>query len=405
MVALEIITGMNLTDEGGNPTYDGTLPDCPELALESLQLFLIKALQPEPAERFGSASEMEEQLLQILYEVAANEEGKPAPIPSKLFGADSLAAMDLDLFTPLAQSFDQLPQFRRSSNARWWSQIEQAIAAPDPITALSQLVSHSKNGERDAQYALIMARGRIGEFDKASKILAAIYRQDPFDPKLFMTWMQIAVLEGDLQTALKHARQLWADMPGEIAPRLALAAVHELLGQKADWERAASLYLNILRRDPSYVSAAFGLNRAYSNLGSPLQALDALNFVPPDSRLYTKSLVTQLMQIAGHDHERTDYEQLLIRIHTLLQQLQNLDEKSRLRVIIDLHNGALRQLESGFAEDRGKQIAGVPLIKTEIQEALRDNYKALGRMEVNAAPRIELIEKGLKAAPFKLLRL
>lgn len=398
MVALEMITGLDAT------VYNGALPDCPELQLESLQLFFLKALQPEPAERFGSAAEMEEQLLQILYEVAAIEEGRPSPIPSKLFGADPIASRDLDLFSPVALSFDQLPEFRRSNNARWWSQIEQAIAAPDPIVALSQLVSHSRNDERDAQYALIIARARKGEFDKAGKILAGIFKADPFDPKLYMTWMQVAVLQGDLNTARQHARQLWFDLPGEIAPRLVLAAVHEALGQKPDWERAASLYLNILKRDPAYVSAAFGLNRACLALGKPLEALDALDYVPVESRLYMKSLVTQLLQISGVIHERSVYEQLLTRIDTLLGKLANLDEKSRTRVVISLHESALKQLDSGFPEDSARKLAGVSLTRVEIQKALRDNYRALGRMEAERSTRIMLVEEGLKRAPFQLLR-
>ncbi|WP_308163137.1 serine/threonine protein kinase [Nocardia alni] len=54
----------------------------------SFERLLLRATAPAPGDRFGSASEMAEQLTGVLREVVAAEDGVPHPAPSPTFGAE-----------------------------------------------------------------------------------------------------------------------------------------------------------------------------------------------------------------------------------------------------------------------------------------------------------------------------
>ena len=78
--------------------------------------------------------------------------------------------------------------------------------------------------------------------------------------------------------------QVYAEVPGEIAPKLASALASEIAGNQS---AATALYALVSRTDPSFTSAAFGLARCRASAGDRAGAVEAFGRVPQSSGLYT----------------------------------------------------------------------------------------------------------------------
>ena len=86
-------------------------------------------------------------------------------------------------------------------------------------------------------------------------------------------------------------------MPGEAAPKLALAVCAEATG---DWTTADRYYRIVWRTDRTYVSAAFGLARALLARGERLEAFDVLSSVPETSNHHvTARLAAAAARVRG----------------------------------------------------------------------------------------------------------
>ena len=96
-----------------------------------------------------------------------------------------------------------------------------------------------------------------------------------------------ALLRGDPTNALSSFNAVYGQLPGELAPKLALAVACELAGQTDVAER---LYRSCAATDANYVTpAGFGLARLRAARGDLAGSLAALELVPQTSRGYQES--------------------------------------------------------------------------------------------------------------------
>ncbi|WP_179887978.1 serine/threonine protein kinase, partial [Streptomyces sp. t99] len=97
--------------QGYTNVFVDSLPDPDTIEVlrtyESFYRLLVRATDPDPARRFGSAAEMAEQLTGVLREVVALQTGRPRPALSTLFGAE-LRVVDTELFAPQTDDVSQL---------------------------------------------------------------------------------------------------------------------------------------------------------------------------------------------------------------------------------------------------------------------------------------------------------
>ena len=105
-----------------------------------------------------------------------------------------------------------------------------------------------------------------------------------------MVWYRglAALVTGDFEGAALAFDAVYDAFPGEAAPKLALGACAEVLGQL---DNAADYYHLVWTTDPSYVSAAFGLARVRLAAGDRQGAVRALESVPESSIHYTAARV------------------------------------------------------------------------------------------------------------------
>jgi serine/threonine-protein kinase PknG len=98
----------------------------------------------------------------------------------------------------------------------------------------------------------------------------------------------LALAADDPNRAFQQFDAVYAALPGELAPKLALALTLELADRPAE---AAGYYDIVSRTDPAYTTAAAGLARCRLAAGDRSGAVEAYNRVPGTSAAYRSSQV------------------------------------------------------------------------------------------------------------------
>ena len=251
---------------GFTTRFADTLPPVADVPLlqaeESYYRFLQRATHRDRRKRFASAGDMAEQLIGVLREVLSAADGQPRPASSGLFtpgrrtfgphtsppaGSDVAAALPL----PLVDPTDPGAAFLATLTASDTAQTIRALAGID---------------HRTIEVSLALTRAYLEDehLAEAADELRAAARESPNDWRIDWYRGLIALASADVPLARGCFDDVYSALPGEIAPRLALAASLELAGDRAG---AARLYERIWRVDREYVSAAFGLARARVDTG------------------------------------------------------------------------------------------------------------------------------------------
>ena len=101
------------------------------------------------------------------------------------------------------------------------------------------------------------------------------------------------LLTGDYDSATKHFTEVLDTFPGELAPKLALAATAELAGDTDEHK----FYRTVWKTNDGVISAAFGLARSLSAEGDRVGAVRTLDEVPATSRHFTTARLTSAVTL------------------------------------------------------------------------------------------------------------
>jgi serine/threonine-protein kinase PknG len=276
--------------------YVHSLPspdDQPVLAdHESLYRFLLRATHVDPDERFQTADEMADQLLGVLREIVALESG-PKPMDSKVFTADNLVQSEARALLRGPEPAS-LPGLRVSLQDRAASEVVRVLSlmkAEHQLAELRPLVE--RYGDRAVEPRLRLAEvliqnpQLIPEVREAEihAVLTQVETADPFDWRpqwLRGLWL---LTRGEGAEALGRFERVYFEMPGELAPRLAMGFAAEIAGQH---EQALPYYDRVGRVDPAYVTAHVGAARCHAQAGRLDEAVAALLRVPAHHVLRTQ---------------------------------------------------------------------------------------------------------------------
>ena len=127
----------------------------------------------------------------------------------------------------------------------------------------------------------------LGESAAAKSYAGNLLAADPWEWRAL--WMEglAAVQQDDWETAKASFNAVYQQVPGELAPKLALAFACEEGGQP---EVAEGLYQTCAATDATYVApSAFGMARVRADRKDTPGAVAALDLVPTTSRGYTES--------------------------------------------------------------------------------------------------------------------
>jgi serine/threonine-protein kinase PknG len=360
---------------------------------DSYYRFLLKATDADRDDRFQAAEEMADQLLGVLRQIVAADGETPPPAPSVLFAAGGHPTGEGSDGEPLKPSARLLPPLRVSLDDPAAPTLA-ALTTTNPAAIVELLEPLKRTREID----LRLARAHLdaGQWDEAEAILAEIQRADAWEWRV--PWYQglLALERGDFEAARERFDSVADDIPGELAPRLALAVTAEAIG---DTGTAAELYDLVSRTDPGITSAAFGLARCLKAEGDRAGAVEAYRRVPEPSSAYTQAQMlaarARLERPDGTAPSAADLSEVAASIEQLA-----LDKEQKARLTRDLFESALATLTDGrLAPQPGVQIVGVALEEGAVRCGLERAYRALARVAVEDSERVKLVDHANDVRP------
>ncbi|CAL9311278.1 tetratricopeptide repeat protein [Streptomyces sp. SudanB182_2057] len=423
--------------QGYTTVYADSLPDPDTVEVlsryESFYRLLVRATDPDPDRRFGSAQEMAEQLTGVLREVVALQTGQPRPALSTLFGPE-VRVTDTELFPPLDGDVSRLGA-RRDRNApavaaapvpaalvRPVDTAAAALALPlalvdpgDPAAGflaglpaagpaeLIGALAAAPEQTVETRLRRIRARLESGETGDALLSLAELDEERPDDWRVVWQRGVAALVTGDFEGAALAFDAVYDAFPGESAPKLALGLCAEVLGQP---DNAAEYYRLVWTTDRSFVSAAFGLARVRLAGGDRQGAVRTLESVPESSIHYTAARVAAVRaRLRGRTPGPGDvpFGDDLTAAAGQVEALQayGLDPARRARLSAEVLGGALDWVLSGGAGSAaaGRTLLGSGLDERGLRFGLERAYRTLARLAPGGKERIELVERANRYRP------
>ncbi|MEU2441150.1 tetratricopeptide repeat protein [Streptomyces rubradiris] len=423
--------------QGYTTVYADSLPDPDTVEVlsryESFHRLLVRATDPDPDRRFGSAQEMAEQLTGVLREVVALQTGQPRPALSTLFGPE-VKVSDTELFPPLDGNVSRLGARRdRTAPAAAAAPVPAALVRPvdTPAAALALPLALVDPGdpaagflaglpaagpaeligalaaapEQTVETRLRQVRARLesGETRGALLSLAELDEERPDDWRVVWQRGVAALVTGDFEGAALAFDAVYDAFPGESAPKLALGLCAEVLGQP---DNAAEYYRLVWTTDRSFVSAAFGLARVRLAGGDRQGAVRTLESVPESSIHYTAARVAAVRaRLRGRTPGPGDvpFGDDLTAAAGQVEALQayGLDPARRARLSAEVLGGALDWVLSGGAGSAaaGRTLLGSGLDERGLRFGLERAYRTLARLAPGGKERIELVERANRYRP------
>ncbi|MFF3687604.1 tetratricopeptide repeat protein [Streptomyces sp. NPDC002187] len=317
-----------------------------DLGTESLQRALRRAMETDPRLRYASAQEMAVQLRGVLRELRSLRLGEETFQPSPLFDPAAIALDGrLGKAPPLerwredgsgdglgaqvpgpSEAAVALPVPKPDEEDLNWKELQRTsyedpagllqlsddwLPSPELHLLRCRLHLELAGGRRRSRYEELVTAAM--ELDKARRLLG---ERASYDWRLDWHEGLTELAHGRLPQALGRFDDVYAAIPGEYAPKLALGYCHEKLAdqwrggdpdavpdaaaqREAHEEQAMRFYDAVWRRNHALGAAAFGLARIHLARRRPDLALASLDGVPPDSRHRTAARTAMVRIHAG----------------------------------------------------------------------------------------------------------
>jgi serine/threonine-protein kinase PknG len=361
---------------------------------DSLYRLLAKGMAREPADRFASAEEMRDQLEGILRELHVRAEGAPPGMPRSPWfeaaphhsptGHDGLAWTDLPLPRPQVNPDDPVAPALVGLPARDDPRrIVELLAKIEPMTV-------------EVMLARARAALEAGDPAGAGRLLDEIEQGRPPDWRDWrVQWFRglVALATGDAGAAVSAFDHVCSQVPGELAPRLALAAAAERAG---DLRRAATLYDVVSSLDVSAAAAAFGLARC----GPPSGRIAAYERVPVFSRAYVESRIRIIALLIEPEPGAVPTPEMLAEAGDVLRELEReLAEEQRERLRFDLLSAGTRLVAAGGAA-AGATVLDHPLRARDLAFARSESLRRLARLAKTRHERVRRVTEANRLRPW-----
>jgi Serine/threonine protein kinase len=294
---------------------------------EALYKFLLRACNQDPDARFQTADEMYEQLYGVLREIVALKT-TPKPMESNIFTSDNLLNAD-DTQAAEKVKIEFLPTLKIDVKDICANEILRLSSIVEPvkrIDALKMLADKYKEKSEEARYRLADVYITVGKFEEAEALLKTLETEDEFDWRVHWYRGKLLLTQHDCKAAKNEFEKVYFEMPGEVAPKLAIGYCAELGGVLIE---AENYYTRVSKVDPNNTTACFGLARCLRRKGDIVGASNALNAVPANHSMYSQSRI-MLAEILMMDQKSMNE--------------QALDQLSQVVGSISIEGGIVHQL-------------------------------------------------------------
>lgn len=346
----------------------------------------------DPNDRFLTVEELRTQMIGVLRQVVAAGSDHAATLSSHS------PAFEPPVTTGETLGWWELPELRRDDTdpmLDWLS----SLPATDPTAAHAELL---RAAEQTPEVLIARARAgiRMGQRAWLDEAVRGLLAEDPWDWRA--SWLrglwELSQADADQggrstagQTAAGHFAAVRDALPGEIAPRLALALASELGG----YAKAAELdYQRAWRTDAAYVApAAFGLHRVRLGRDDVPGAIAALDSVPAASRAHPRArwLRAELLRRRGALAD-------LLESMRSVQRL-TLDPRQRSSFDASVYEQALEQVRQ-HGEKPDWRLGQVPVTSDALRRALEKEYRYLADYTPDPHERAGLIDRANAVRPW-----
>jgi serine/threonine-protein kinase PknG len=392
---------MDVPQEHGHFVEELPGPDTvPVLAKhESLYRAILRATDPDPERRFSSMEELADQLTGVLHEIAATDGETEQPRMSNFFSpqravygtgraapddpADVIAALPV----PVVDSSDPGAAVLATTSGTPLAQLEHVLDRAGP--------HQGRSSSLEVPLRLVRASLEIGAPRDARKRLAELNSAMSGDWRLPWYSGQCGLLEGEFDKAAADFNTVLAMLPGELAPKLAIAATAELRDARDD---AARYYETVWRTDHNYVSAAFGLARQRARAGDRVGAITALDQIPAASAHFTAARATAIeLLLDGRTPEDLD-EKTLLDAGKRAAALTLESAAKRARIQLRVLGAALGWLQAGN-DPKATRLLGTDFDEPGIRVGMERGYRELAHDTIDMWERIALVDKANTIRP------
>jgi serine/threonine-protein kinase PknG len=370
---------------GNTTTFVASLPPVAEQPVfqtyDSFYRLLAKACAADPSDRFATVDEMRTQLLGVLREVVAADRGSGNP------ALHSAASVLFDAPTtdgpvgPLR--WDELPALKVDPGdpASGWL---AGVSVSDPARRIEALADAP---EETVEVRLERARAGIeaGLPEVVRTALAQVLDADPWEWRAVWLDGLAQLAAGDPLAARASFNAVYGQVPGELAPKLALAVACELSGEP---DIAESLYVICARSDANYTAvAAFGLARIREARGDLDGALAALDLVTATRSSFVESRLRRARLLAASDKG-------VLGLADALRSLERVTVAPRERVDlrISVFQGALDAVTRTGPSPQHK-IGDVAVEDGPLRDALEAAYREKAALAPSRDERIALVDQ------------
>jgi serine/threonine-protein kinase PknG len=376
---------MTMEFRGYQSTYVSSLPPVADTPLfqrfDSLYRLLAKTCALDPADRFQTADELRVQLLGVLREIVATTGPQAGGVarhstPSVLFEAPVVAGDTLE--------WEHLPALRVDPGDPMASFLA-TLSIDNPENRMNALIDALGKRPPTVEGRLAVARAALeaGREDIVEGSLAAVLREDPWEWRaVWMHGLQF-LASGDAPGARSAFNAVYGQVPGELAPKLALALSCELSGEA---DVAEALYQVCARTDANYTApAAFGLTRIRTARGDLDGALTALDLVPSTSRAYVEARRQRAGLLAASGRGLPALADAMGSIDRV-----PIDPLDRARLRANVLEAALRHVVAKGPTEM--EIGGVPAQENALRDGLEAAYRQLASMSDEREERVRLVD-------------
>jgi serine/threonine-protein kinase PknG len=348
---------------------------------DSLYRFLLRATAPDPDDRFQSADEMQEQLFGVLREIVAVETGAASPALSSLFTGE----LSADLDRPDWQGLPSLLVDTTDAAAGWLASIP-AVSPEEALTLLDAAPEVTVEVRLRSLRELLLA----ARFDDARAVADLIAADDPWEWRAHWYRGLLALALDTPDDAVVDLHAVYLAVPGELAPKLALATAHQLAGRDAV---AMAWYEVVAMTDPSMTRAAFGLAGCALSAGDRRRALGALDRVPASSRSFTAAQAAKAEILLGESPpDRED----VVAAALIVDRFPPGDPARRRLSILTLEHALAVVQRDG---DGPGVVLGCELTENSLRIGLEATYRDAARHALDPDARIELVDRANQVRP------
>jgi serine/threonine-protein kinase PknG len=250
----------------------------------------------------------------------------------------------------------------------------------------------------DVTFRRARAYLELGDWQKAADVIVALATSGG-DWRVWWWEGVLDLVNGDCKDACEAFEKVAAELPGELAPLLALATAKESGGQPTE---AGQLYDLVSATDPSCATAAFGLARARRMVGDRRGAAAALNRVQVKSSAYQAAQAELCSILSENGATGAPSVEDLLSASTALDHVTG-NPGLRGALTLDILTAGLALIGRDPAASPAVELAGVALEEQSVRRALEAVCRTLAKLSPTDRERFALVDQANAYRPKTLL--